>query len=62
MSTEEIYKRLKNEFQNETIKEGKSIKYYYYRYEEFTLHLSNRPFIGKTIEEKIDRFTQYMRS
>ena len=62
MSTEEIYKRLKNEFPNETIKEGKSIKYYYYRYEEFTLHLINRTLLGKTIEEKIDRFTQYMRS
>jgi len=62
MSIKEIYKRLKNEFPNESIKEGKSIRYYYYRYEEFTLHLHNRPFTGKNIVEKIDRFTEYMRS
>ncbi len=61
-SSEEVYKEMKKHYPKEIIKEGKSIRYYFYRYEEFNMHILYGYDRNERLKQAIDRFSKLLNS
>ena len=51
---------MKKNYPEEIIKEGKSIRYYLYRYEEFNMHILGGYDRDERLKQAVDRFSRLL--
>lgn len=61
-SSEEAYSKMKKNYPEEIIKEGKSIRYYFYRYEEFNMHILGGYDRDERLKQAVDRFSRLLKA